>query len=127
MTGEVCLEGESIQEEIEEDCLGGSMRGEGLGGLREVLNRMRFEELKREIDELKAIKADVAGEAAICLNRGQPVTRAQAAAFLGVSTKKLQRMEVQGKLARCPDLGGVVLYSARDVLRLASASGRKEA
>ena len=48
------------------------------------------------------------------------LTRAEVAAFLGVSTKKLQRMEARGTLKRCPGLGTVVRYRASDVLRLAS-------
>jgi hypothetical protein len=50
------------------------------------------------------------------------LTRGEAAAFLSVSTRKIQRMEVAGTLRRCPNLGTVVRYAARDVLRLASAS-----
>jgi hypothetical protein len=44
------------------------------------------------------------------------------AAILGVSTRKIQRMEAAGTLRRCPNLVTVVRYAARDVLRLASAS-----
>jgi len=83
--------------------------GDGLGGVRDMLRRVRFERIEAEL------------EAHVRLERGQPVTRAQAAAYLGVSTKKLQRMETAGNLRRCPGMGGLVLYSARDVLRLASA------
>ena len=69
--------------------------------------------------------ADVCDGAATKLHRGQPVSRAEAAAFLGVSTKKLQRMEAVGSLNRCPGLGLAVRYAARDVLRLASANGKE--
>ena len=55
------------------------------------------------------------------------MTRPQAAEFLQVSTRKLQRMEIAGKLQRCPDYGTLVRYSVSDVLRLASASSRKGA
>ena len=58
---------------------------------------------------------------------GEPLTRAEVAAYLGVSTKKIQRMDSAGTLQRCPGLGSVVRYSARDVLRLASASAPKGA
>src|SRR5262245_56393804 len=92
---------------------------DGFDGLNQVLNRMRLERIEAELAELKRLRRDVATEAHSRLERGQPVTRAQAAAYLGVSTKKLQRMEKQGKLSRCRDLGAVVLYAARDVLRLA--------
>lgn len=68
---------------------------------------------------------DVCEGAATKLHRGQPVSRAEAAAFLGVSTKKLQRMEAAGSLNRCPGLGLAVRYAARDVLRLASANGKE--
>lgn len=71
-----------------------------------------------EADELCQRAADK-------LSRGQPVSRAEAAAFLGVSKKTLQRMDAAGTLPRCPSLGSVVRYPARDVLRLASAQ-RKE-
>jgi len=70
---------------------------------------------------LRELKRDVSAEASSRLERGQPVSRPEAAAFLGVSTKKLQRIEAQGKIRRLPDMGGSVLYAARDVLRLASA------
>ncbi len=53
------------------------------------------------------------------------VTRKQAAEYLGVSTKTIQRMEADGVLKRCPGLLGVVRYRARDVLRLASAPGKE--
>ena len=53
---------------------------------------------------------------------GAALTRGEAAVFLGVSTRKLQRMEASGKITRCRGLGTVVRYAARDVLRLASAS-----
>ena len=96
-------------------------RGDGLGYLREFMTRVRFERIESELVALRKLRRDVASEAHQRLERGQPVTRAQAAAFLGVSTKKLQRMEAAGNLRRCPGMGGLVLYSARDVLRLASA------
>ena len=59
------------------------------------------------------------------LNHGGLLTRSEAAAFLSVSTRKLQRLEASGTLQRCPNLGTLVRYSSRDVLRLASAH-RKE-
>ncbi len=69
--------------------------------------------------------ADQCEDAATKLHRGQPVSRAEAAAFLGVSTKKLQSMEAAGSLKRCPSLGLAVRYASRDVLRLASANGKE--
>lgn len=56
------------------------------------------------------------------LDRNALLTRGEAATFLNVGTRKLQRMEAAGTLRRCPNLGTVVRYAARDVLRLASAS-----
>ena len=55
------------------------------------------------------------------LNRGGAVTRGEAASFLRLSSRTLQRMEAAGRLSRCPGLGTVVRYPARDVLKLASA------
>ena len=65
--------------------------------------------------------------AAAKLAVGSHLTRAELAAHLGVSTKMIQRMEAADKLRRCPNMGALVRYAASDVLRLASASGRKEA
>ena len=97
------------------------MSVDGMGGIRELVTQLRLERLESEVRELRELKKDVAAEAASKLERGQPVSRPEAAAFLGVSTRKLQRMEAQGKLQRLPEMGGSVLYAARDVLRLASA------
>lgn len=55
------------------------------------------------------------------LRAGSNFSREEVAAHLGVSTRKVQRMEAAGTLRRCPGLGSVVRYAARDVLRLASA------
>ena len=74
----------------------------------------------------KMDRAELRALAAKRLAEGAAVTRAEAAAFLGVSTKKLQRMEAAGQLRRCPGLDGVVRYAARDVLRLASAHGKED-
>ena len=70
---------------------------------------------------------DVRATAATKVTSGALLTRAETAAYLGVSTKKVQRMEASGQLVRCPGPGTVVRYSARDVLGLASASSRKGA
>ena len=55
------------------------------------------------------------------LRRGGAVTRGEAASFLRLSSRTLQRMEAVGRLSRCSGLGTVVRYAARDVLKLASA------
>lgn len=98
-----------------------SSRGDGFGYIRALCDRARFERLEAELAKLRDLRRDVASEAHARLERGQPVTRAQAAAYLCVSTKMLQRMEVSGRISRCPGLGTVVRYAARDVLRMASA------
>ena len=53
------------------------------------------------------------------------VTLKEVAAFLRVSTKKVQRMEKRGILTRCPNMGAVVIFKARDVLAL-RPSGKGE-
>jgi hypothetical protein len=60
-------------------------------------------------------------QAAAKLASGSHLTREEVAAHLGVSPKKVQRMDTAGTLQRCPDMGTVVRYAARDILRLASA------
>lgn len=87
----------------------------------------QFRKLEARVAEMEFSKPDRAAEAARKLALGQALGRTEAAVFLGVSTKKLQRMEVAGTLRRCPGLGSVVRYAARDVLGLASASSRKGA
>ena len=59
------------------------------------------------------------------VQQGANLTRPEAAALLGVSTKKLQRMEAAGKLRRCPGLDGVVRYAACDVSGLLRPSGKE--
>jgi hypothetical protein len=58
---------------------------------------------------------------------GVPLTRPEAAAYLGLCTKTLWRWEGKGKgkLRRCPNVGRV-RYLASDVLKLASARLVKE-
>ena len=116
------------------------MRGEG--GMLEVVRAMgteaRLKTMAEQIEEVSGKlatkrrpvdRAELAAIAAEKMNRGRPVSRPEAAAFLGVSTKKLQRMEgtkdEPGPLRRCPGLNGVVRYEARDILRLASANGKE--
>lgn len=92
-------------------------------GIKTVRSRVR--ELEATVAELVGAKKPAVEDVAAKLNRGQPVSRAEAAEFLGVSTKKLQRMEATGALERCSGYGTAVRLAARDVLRLASAP-RKE-
>lgn len=86
-----------------------------LGGLevRHALEALRAP-AKRDRDELWTAAASK-------LERQGLLSRAELAAFLGLSTKQVQRMEAAGTLRRCPGLGTVVRYAARDVLKLASA------
>lgn len=75
---------------------------------------------KLTVAELRAIADEK-------LAKGASLTRPEVAAYVGVSARKLRRIELAGALLRCPGLGAVVRYSARDVLRLASASAPKGA
>ena len=75
----------------------------------------------------KRTSANLRAVAVEKLAQGANLTRAEVAAWFGVSTKCVQRWESAGRLSRCPGLGAVVRYSARDVLRLASASAPKGA
>jgi hypothetical protein len=102
----------------------------GLGRLRDIEVTLLRQEVQRLKEALaargKALPAtwdSLVGR----LRADANLTREEAAMFLGVSTKKLQRMEAAGTLIRCPGMGSVVRYAARDVLRLASASSRKGA
>ena len=54
------------------------------------------------------------------------LTPRETADFLRVDVRTVRRWAADGRIRRCPNLGGVVRYPARDVLRLASAK-RKEA
>jgi hypothetical protein len=92
-------------------------------GLETVSSRLR--KLEAATAKVAEPRVELAEQASVKLNRGQPVTRNEAAAFLGLDKRTLQRMEASGRMARCPGLGAVVRYAARDVLRLASAQ-RKE-
>jgi hypothetical protein len=68
---------------------------------------------------------DVTEQARAKLDRGRPVTRKEAAAFLSVDPKTLYRRERGGSLKRCPTLGREVTYPARAILELASANGKE--
>ena len=88
-----------------------------------LMTQLRIEALEQRLEQLgHRRKEDLGAMAGEKVNRGSALTRAELAAYLGVSTRKLQRMEAAGTLRRCPNLGTVVRYAARDVLRLASAS-----
>lgn len=98
-----------------------------------ALNAMQTRLLRARIEALEAAaeatptEPNLRAVAVEKLAQGANLTRAEVAAWLGVSTKCLQRWDSTGRLRRCPGLGAVVRYSARDVLRLASASAPKGA
>lgn len=98
--------------------------GDGGINLRLMLQSMRIEALESELKTLRAqpSKADLRETAWEKLRRGALLRREEVAAVLDVSTKKIQRMENTGTLVRCPNLGTLVRYAARDVLRLAPAA-----
>jgi hypothetical protein len=103
---------------------------ETLGGVMNAVIRTRMRAQEERIERLEGQPhaataesrlARLRASAAEKLRQGAPVSRPEAAAYLGVSTRKLQRMEAAGTLRRCLDMGSVVKYAARDILRLASA------
>jgi DNA-binding transcriptional regulator YiaG len=86
--------------------------------------------LRAEVAELRkkriaalaeADHARLRANAAEKLRQNAPLTRPEAAAFLGKSTRTLQRMEAYNELPRCRGKGRGVTYPARDIERLASA------
>ncbi len=96
-----------------------------IGGLRMqmMFANSRIEDLERKLAEAKGetLQATLRATAADKLREGSHLTREEVAAYLGVSAKKVQRMDAAGTLPRCPNMGTVVRYASRDVLRLASA------
>lgn len=96
----------------------------GLGALSwsaDRVARTRLETLEARLAELEGEGHSEREAVREKLSHGGMVTRREAAAFLSVSTKKIQRMDAAGVLPRCPGLGAVVRYAARDVLRFSSA------
>ena len=88
----------------------------------------KVESLTASRDEARKVACAALREvAATKLAAGSHLKREELAAHLGVSTRKIQRMEAEGKIGRSPGMGAVVRYAARYVLRLASASPRREA
>jgi hypothetical protein len=100
--------------------------GDPLGGL---WSRLLWQQIKRmqATSPSRDTQRELRESAGAKLIGGHNLTREEVAAHLGVSGKKIQRMETAGLLTRCPGLGTVVRFAARDVLRLASASSRKGA
>ena len=100
----------------------------GLGALSfssELIAKARLTELEARLKKLEGKAADVREAACEKVRGGALLTRAEVSDYLGVSTRKIQRMEGAGIIARCPNMGSVVRYSSRDVLRLASAPRRE--
>ena len=100
--------------------------GSGRGGRVEadlMLMRWRMGAMEQELAKprKRGSPGEVCALAAERMQLGLSLDREQTAAILGVSTKKLQRMEARGELRRCSDISGVVRYPASDVQRLASA------
>jgi hypothetical protein len=85
----------------------------------------QLEELKHELAWRRRSKRELEEGAARKLALGISLNRYEAAAYLRISTRTLQRWEDAGRITRCPGYGSSVIYAARDVLRLASAP-RKE-
>ncbi len=109
----------------------------GIGGVRltQMFQQERIEQLEQRLaaSEQELLKANaekaramLRATAAEKLLTGSLLTREEVAAHMGASTKKVQRMDAAGILPRCPNMGAVVRYAARDVLRLAPAYRGKE-
>jgi excisionase family DNA binding protein len=97
---------------------------DGLGWLRALelrLLRHEVQKLKEGLPARRDAQRELRVSAEAKIASGSLLTREEVAAYLGVSTRKIQRMEAAGTLTRCPGLGSVVRFAARDVLRLASA------
>ena len=89
--------------------------------------QQELEALRSELAWRKRSKRELEEGAARKLPLGINLNRFEAAAYLRISTRTLQRWEDSGRMVRCEGYGSSVIYAARDVLRLASASPRKEA
>jgi DNA-binding transcriptional regulator YiaG len=89
--------------------------------------RQEIDELRSELAWRKRSRRELEEGAARKLALGINLNRFETAAYLRISTRTLQRWEDQGRITRCPGYGTSVIYAARDVLRLASASSRKGA
>ena len=96
-------------------------------GLQTMLLRSRIEELEERLAaaNVKVTKATLRAEAAEKIVHGANLTVEEVAAFVGVSTRTVRRWDRKGTLPRCPEMGLIVRFTTRDVLRLASAP-RKE-
>jgi hypothetical protein len=104
------------EDEMRHGWSGGSVEG----SIRRLAVDARLDELTRQVEASRrgANQSELRERAAEKIAQRAPLTRREAAAYAGVSTRKLQRMEAAGKLQRCPNMGTVVRYAARDVQRL---------
>ena len=102
--------------------------------LVQIITNMRLAALERSRVEPGAKSSRTTGvvpeatlraNAAEKIQQGANLTRPEAAAYLGVSARKLQRMEAADHIRRCPKMGSSVLFAARDVQRIASATGKE--
>lgn len=95
--------------------------------LMAVLENFRIGQIEKALAEQVAETPQqrLRKEAADLVRAGGNLTRQQAAAYLGISTKQLWRYVKANKIARCPQLGRAVMFSSRDVLRFASAQGKE--
>ena len=89
--------------------------GSGSSWIWRMAMSAKLERLEQSLARAKKDRSELRQVAAEKLQQGANLTRGEAAALMGVSTKKLQRMEARGRLLRCPGLDGVVRYAARDV------------
>lgn len=93
----------------------------GLGRLAFVHVLSRLADLERALAEDGDEQAGLRASFAEAAKQDGLVTREEAAAHLRVSKKTVQRMDADGRLRRCRNLGSAVRYRASDVLGLASA------
>ncbi len=104
----------------------GLLRMHGMRSEVQVLEE-RIVELEGRLAVAKeeTLEATLRANASEKVRQGANLLRAEVAAYIGVSTRKIHRMEAAGSFTRCPKMGSVVRYAARDVLRLVSAMGKE--
>lgn len=101
---------------------------QGLGALNwasEFKARKRLAQLEARSETHAGKGVALLETACSKVRAGGRLTRAEVAAYLGVSTRMIQRMESAGRLKRCPGLGTLVRYESRVVLQAASANGKE--
>jgi hypothetical protein len=100
----------------------------GLGALSSVsefMAKKRLTELEARLEACEGKGAGLVEQASNEVRAGAPLTRGELAAFHGLSSRTVQRLEASGRLRRCEGYGTLVRYKASDVLRLASANGKE--